>query len=113
MVFFYLMFLILIMIFVFISKVFFELSINKFIVEKHKHLEYILETKNPPNIWLKNTKNVQKKCLKKLTNLIKYLQSSKLVDSEESRKKMLLKLNKIQKNWMKKEYFKQINIKDD
>jgi len=101
---------------------------GKYIGEKHKEAETIINTEKPPPAWiyplekkiaklkedstrssriLKLEKKAQNICLDKLNRLIKYFKTSPLVKDEETRKILLDKLLKVHQRWKEKngEYY--------
>jgi len=96
---------------------------GKYIGEKHKEAEKIINTGKPPKNWIyplekkiaklkeasrrpgkilkiqKKTKNI---CLDKLDRLIKHFKTSPLVKDEETRKILLDKLLKVRRRWKEK-----------
>jgi len=96
---------------------------GKYIGEKHKETETIINTGKPPKNWtyglkkkiaklkensrrpgriLKIQKKAKNTCLDKLNRLIKYFKTSPLVKDEETRKILLDKLLKVHQRWKEK-----------
>lgn len=96
---------------------------GKYIGEKHKEAETIINTGKPPKNWtsslekkiaklkegsrrqdriLKLEKKAKNTCLEKLSRLIKYFKTSPLVKDEETRKILLDKLLKARQRWKEK-----------
>jgi hypothetical protein len=107
---------------VLVGMMFFSLWYMNFVQKvmvgrKHELIESILETSSVPNSWVKgfpsksgnpevqgqNALSVfgrrQKRILHRLDGLIKYLESTRLVESEEVRKDLLAKLQAVRKHW--------------
>ena len=98
----FLVFIILMIFFFFLNKFILTISVKKFVSEKHELCEYILDNKKPPKKWLNKSKNnekTKKYCLKNINKLIKYFEISKLIESEETREKILCDLNEICLFW--------------
>jgi len=97
---------------------------GKYIGEKHKEAEAIINTGKPPKNWthglekkiakskessgtssriLKIQKKAQNTCLDKLDHLIKHFKGSPLVKDEETRKILLDKLLKVRQRWKEKD----------
>ncbi len=97
---------------------------GKYIGEKHKEAEAIINTGKPPKNWtcplekkiaklkensgtssriLKIQKKAKNTCLDKLDRLIKYFKTSPLVKDEETRKILLDKLLKVRQRWKEKD----------
>lgn len=97
---------------------------GKYIGEKHKETETIINTGKPPLAWihplekkiaklkessgtsgriLKLEKKAKNICLEKLDYLIKHFKGSPLVKDEETRKILLDKLLKVHQRWKEKD----------
>jgi len=100
---------------------------GKYIGEKHKETEAIINTGKPPKNWtyqvekkiaklkenstrssriLKLEKKAKNTCLDKLNRLIKYFKTSPLVKDEETRKILLDELLKVRQRWKEKDLVK-------
>ena len=98
---------------------------GKYVGEKHKGAEIIVNTGMPPKHWIYSAKKriaklekdtispdkklkIQRKtkdiCLKKLEGLIKYFKTSPLVKDEETRKILLNELTKVHRTWKEKDW---------
>ena len=97
---------------------------GKYIGEKHKEAETIINTGKPPPAWihplekkiakskensrgpgkiLKLEKKTKNTCLDKLDRLVKYFKTSPLVKDEETRKILLDKLLKVRQRWKERD----------
>jgi len=97
---------------------------GKYVGEKHKEAEAIINTGKPPKNWtygpekkiaklkensrrpgriLKIQKKAKNTCLEKLDRLIKYFKTSPLVQDEETRKILLDELLKVHQRWKEKD----------
>ena len=97
---------------------------GKYIGEKHKETETIINTGKPPKNWtsplekkiaklkensrgpgriLKLEKKAKNICLDKLDRLIKYFERSPLLKDKETRKILLDKLLKVHQRWKEKD----------
>lgn len=97
---------------------------GRYIGEKHKETETIIDTGKPPKNWtyppekkiaklkessggsgriLKLEKKAKNTCLEKLDHLIKHFKGSPLVKDEETRKILLDKLLKVRQGWKEKD----------
>jgi len=97
---------------------------GKYVGEKHKEAETIINTGNPPKSWTysveketakdsrssdrigKRQRKVKNTCLQKLDRLIKYFKASPLVKDEETRKILLDELVKIRQRWKERDWQK-------
>lgn len=97
---------------------------GKYVGEKHREAETIINTGNPPKSWTygvekkigKDSRNsdrveklqrkVKNTCLQKLERLIKYFKTSPLVKDEETRKTLLDELVKVRHRWKKRDWQK-------
>ena len=97
---------------------------GKYVGEKHKAAETIINTGKPPVTWIRNSVakmaelreartgpmavKIEEKsrdaCLKKLRGLTKYFKTSPLCRDEETRKILLDELSKAQQAWQKKNW---------
>jgi len=98
---------------------------GKYVGEKHKGAEIIINTGMPPKNWIYSTEKkiaklekdtvkpdkilkIQRKtknaCLKKLERLIKYFKTSPLVKDEETRKILLDELAKVHRAWKEEDW---------
>jgi len=96
---------------------------GKYIGEKHKEAETIINTGKPPKNWtyqtekkiaklkessgtsnriLKLEKKAKNTCLEKLDRLIKHFKGSPLVKDKETRKILLDELTKVRQRWKEK-----------
>ena len=97
---------------------------GRYIGEKHKEAEAIINTGKPPPAWihplekkiaklkensrgpgkiLKLEKKAKNTCLDKLDRLIKYFKGSPLVKDKETRKILLNELLKVRQRWKEKD----------
>lgn len=102
---------------------------SKYVAEKHRAAEIIINTGKPPKNWtyqfekriakleenleapqkiLKIQKKAKDKCLKGIGCLIDYFKKSPLVKDEEIREILLSELQKVQNLWKKEENRKEI-----
>ena len=95
---------------------------GKYVGEKHKGAEIIINTGKLPKNWTYHTEKkiaknlarpnkilkIQKKakniCLEKLDHLIKYFETSPLVKDEETRKILLDELTRVCQTWKEKDW---------
>lgn len=98
---------------------------GKYVGEKHKGAEIIINTGMPPKNWIYSAEKKMAKlekdrvrpdkilkierkakdiCMKKLEHLIKYFKTSPLVKDEETRKILLDELAKVQRAWEEKDW---------
>jgi len=97
---------------------------GKYVGEKHKAAETIINTGKPPITWICNsarkmaklrenptgpgTVKIEEKarnaCLKKLKGLTKYFKTSPLCQDEETRKILLDELSKVRRVWQEKNW---------
>ncbi|UYO99225.1 hypothetical protein OF820_09125 [Oceanotoga sp. DSM 15011] len=97
----FMLFIIIMVIFVLVSKNVYSYCMKKFVYDNHLYSEYILENKLPPEEWI-NGDNAQKNknnSLKKINKIIDYFKVSKLVDNDETRENILKDLNEVYENW--------------
>ncbi|MEM7034745.1 MAG: hypothetical protein AAF629_34715 [Chloroflexota bacterium] len=73
---------------------------DRFIGQKHRLLEEIMDTGKMPESWTTSQRVSKKKLVRKLDNLIKYVQTTPLVDDEETREKLLNRLGEARANWL-------------
>jgi len=104
---------------------------GKYVGEKHKAAETIINTGKPPITWICNsarkmaklrenptgpgTVKIEEKarnaCLKKLKGLTKYFKTSPLCQDEETRKILLDELSKVRRVWQEEDWGKIIASK--
>ena len=98
---------------------------GRYVGEKHKETETIINTGKPPKNWtyplekkiaklkessgrssriLKMQKKAKNTCLEKLSRLIKHFKTSPLVKDKETRKILLDKLLKVRQRWKEKDW---------
>ncbi|GAH45663.1 unnamed protein product [marine sediment metagenome] len=97
---------------------------GKYVGEKHKAAETIINTGKPPTTWTYNSAKkmaelkgdargptavkIKEKgrniCLKRLKDLIKYFKTSPLCQDEETRKILLDELTKVGQTWREKDW---------
>ena len=97
---------------------------GKYVGEKHKAAETIINTGKPPTTWTYNSakkmaelkedargptavkikEKARNACLKKLKGLIKYFKTSPLCRDEETRKILLDELSKVGQTWREKDW---------
>jgi Na+-transporting methylmalonyl-CoA/oxaloacetate decarboxylase gamma subunit len=97
---------------------------GKYVGEKHKAAETIINTGKPPTTWTCNSakkmaelkedstgpravkieKKARNTCLKRLEGLIKYFKTSPLCQDEETRKILLDELSKVRRVWQEKDW---------
>ena len=104
---------------------------GKYVGEKHKAAETIINTGKPPITWICNSARKMAKlrenptgpgkvkieekarnaCLKKLKGLTKYFKTSPLCQDEETRKILLDELSKVRRVWQEEDWGKIIASK--
>ena len=97
---------------------------GKYVGEKHKAAENIINTGKPPITWICNSvrkmaelredprgpravkieEKARNICLKKLESLTKYFKTSPLCQDEETRKILLDELSKVRRVWQEKDW---------
>jgi len=97
---------------------------GKYVGEKHKAAETIINTGKPPTTWIYNSakkmaelkedargptavkikEKARNICLKRLEGLIKYFKTSPLCRDEETRKILLDELSKVGQTWREKDW---------
>ena len=97
---------------------------GKYVGDKHKAAETIINTGKPPIAWIRNSakrmaelgqdptgpgavqikKKARNACLKKLKGLMKYFKTSPLCQDEETRKILLDELSKVRRVWQEKDW---------
>lgn len=97
---------------------------GKYVGEKHKAAETIINTGKPPTTWTYNSakkmaelkedargptavkikEKARNACLKKLKGLTKYFKASPLCQDEETRKILLDELSKVRRVWQEKDW---------
>jgi len=97
---------------------------GKYVGEKHKAAETIINTGTPPIAWICNSikkmaelredptgpramkieEKARNSCLKRLEDLIKYFKASPLCQDEETRKILLDELSKVRRVWQEKDW---------
>ncbi len=97
---------------------------GKYVGEKHKAAETIINTGAPPITWICNAikkmaelredptgaravkieEKVRNVCLKRLKSLTKYFKTSPLCQDEETRKILLDELSKVRRAWQEKDW---------
>ena len=97
---------------------------GKYVGEKHKAAETIINTGKPPINWTRNSakkmaelgedargpravkieEKARNTCLKRLKSLIKYFKTSPLCQDEETRKILLDELSKARRVWQEKDW---------
>ena len=97
---------------------------GKYVGEKHKAAETIINTGTPPITWICNSikkmaelredptgpravkieEKARNACLKKLKGLTKYFKTSPLCQDEETRKILLDELSKVRRVWQEKDW---------
>ncbi len=103
---------------------------GKYVAEKHRAAETIINTGKPPMTWISNSvrkiaelredprgvraAKVKKKalsiCLKRLEGLMKYFKTSPLCQDEETRKILLDELRKAERVWREADWEEIISI---
>lgn len=94
--------------------------IKKFIGEKHTHMEEIISTGKVPYTWSKKfddkinklkvrggnqgevtniVQRAHKNYLKRLKNLVKYIEKTRLVEDEDTREAILADLHRVRSRW--------------
>lgn len=72
---------------------------DRFVGQKHRLLEEIMETGEMPLAWTSTTQT-SRQIGRKLNSLIKYAQTTPLIADEETRQQLLAQLNKAQADWL-------------
>lgn len=69
--------------------------VGRMVGNKHAVMEYIAHTGNVPEAWLN-----KKDYVKKLDDLIRYLNTTTLVEDETNRGELLLRLTEVRNLWL-------------
>jgi len=123
--------LIILQVIIYFSIRYFHLLSWKIVGEKHKLIEYIITTSQVPEDWLKKYRvrtkriveeKVDKKnmgilsgeafveYLHRLDQLINYIKTTSIVESEEVRKIVLIRLKEVRKEWVKRKDILDYNV---